>query len=1039
MSWFGGNLTDLVKQAESLLDTLDQTAANALGGEDGHQQDPPPATTASTALKSPLSSPSSFNMSYLTGFVTGTAPTASNPSSPSSTRASPSGNTLTKNKSHSIFEQVNASTTAKLPAFSSIPPISRRGKGGRVPRESHGTTKTKEKEVKGEAKQNINISLLGKGLKSSKDRSPTLKSRKHTVPAKTSFESDEKNVNLPPRTPTTARSVKLSPVSPRRGKRNQLPVQSSSPPPTITVTTSGGPPGEEITDGWETVSPDVSSRPSPSVKPKEDSHEKGKQSGVATTMATTEKDEGRVDTKHLGYGDDKEDIEVSRVTDVKLESIIPEDVKERVRMALDSEVHENENDSWEGAVLVDEGEPSTVLSKPITSLKDAGKFEDNELSVVSTSNIDEGLAIEKKLSDSPVHVDFSLLLESPRDTHTENDNDTSWTDGNMDLSELESVKSDEALEATLSVQGTNEHEVTRHDDRDMEEEREDNEDHEGGLDHEKDTPNSEGMGQEGEGWGEGNEEIEEDVEEVEEVRGEEEEGGLEYHDHDQYLADAALAAQTAAAATVREMEEELEMMQQQLHEGNEREEALLVELHKLQARVRDFERQESEMVRRWAEYEKKHHEVKSDLKAKGLECQGMLEKEAEIMQAIRSKDSQIVSLTAGQQRLQEELKMHAEEMNQLNTENDRLRQQMVQQNEQHQARLEDMERKRKDIDHLLELERQNNSSAQSQQGEKQVQLENDLKEMTKTLVASQHLSEDLRHKLRIYESRVKSFEGERNSVVQEFTEYKQRATRILQTKEQLIGELKMPGPGGITGASDHSEAEFLELKHDRDRLNEELQEARMQVQGLRADIKMLEDHSSQDIDALQEQISEMESEASEWKAQWEDRDRSHKQQLEVLRCECEEGARIRDALQQRIQSRDEDIEKYRMQLTTRTNGSEKELENRLHQLTNKLIQQQSLVESLTSSVASLELQLETEKDKFTREVKIRIHQDNVEAAARRNDQGRLQTITGPASARETPVTRHVRQAANVLDSFSVKLGIFLRRHPMFRIALLVYV
>ena len=62
----------------------------------------------------------------------------------------------------------------------------------------------------------------------------------------------------------------------------------------------------------------------------------------------------------------------------------------------------------------------------------------------------------------------------------------------------------------------------------------------------------------------------------------------------------------------------------------------------------------------------------------------------------------------------------------------------------------------------------------------------------------------------------------------------------------------------------------------------------------------------------------------------------------------------------KLQERESEIEKLRNQLTTKSLSSttEKELENRLHLLTENLIQKQTLIEALQSEKHSIFLQLE---------------------------------------------------------------------------------
>ena len=79
-----------------------------------------------------------------------------------------------------------------------------------------------------------------------------------------------------------------------------------------------------------------------------------------------------------------------------------------------------------------------------------------------------------------------------------------------------------------------------------------------------------------------------------------------------------------------------------------------------------------------------------------------------------------------------------------------------------------------------------------------------------------------------------------------------------------------------------------------------------------------------------------------------------------LRYAHEELLKQKTALQSRIQEREQEIERLRNQLTTKSmsTSSQTELENRLHALTESLIQKQTMLEALSTEKNSLVHQLE---------------------------------------------------------------------------------
>ncbi len=89
-----------------------------------------------------------------------------------------------------------------------------------------------------------------------------------------------------------------------------------------------------------------------------------------------------------------------------------------------------------------------------------------------------------------------------------------------------------------------------------------------------------------------------------------------------------------------------------------------------------------------------------------------------------------------------------------------------------------------------------------------------------------------------------------------------------------------------------------------------------------------------------------------------------RQQLDYAQ---EESYRQKSNINSRLGEKDAEIEKLRMQLTAKNlnnNNSEKELENRLHLLTENLIQKQTFIEALQSEKHSIFLQLERTEVNF---------------------------------------------------------------------------
>ena len=84
---------------------------------------------------------------------------------------------------------------------------------------------------------------------------------------------------------------------------------------------------------------------------------------------------------------------------------------------------------------------------------------------------------------------------------------------------------------------------------------------------------------------------------------------------------------------------------------------------------------------------------------------------------------------------------------------------------------------------------------------------------------------------------LKTLKTQSESAKQELSEYKDKATRILQSKDKLIASLK-EGVSPGTGDSSTFSAELEEAKHEKDLLREELRQSKMMVENLRVELQV---------------------------------------------------------------------------------------------------------------------------------------------------------------------------------------------------------
>lgn len=148
----------------------------------------------------------------------------------------------------------------------------------------------------------------------------------------------------------------------------------------------------------------------------------------------------------------------------------------------------------------------------------------------------------------------------------------------------------------------------------------------------------------------------------------------------------------------------------------------------------------------------------------------------------------------------------------------------------------------------------------------------------------------------------------------------------------------------------------------------------------------------------------------------------------------------RSSFQTRIQDREIEMDKLRKQLTARqmNSSSNTELESRLSALTESLIQKQTVVETLSTEKTSLVLQLERMEQQMS-ESRVFARPSST-AVSLSDDDARLRTTNNfmMESPFDGKVARKVKKVYNSIDSVGMRIGVFLRRYPIARILVIVY-
>lgn len=413
--------------------------------------------------------------------------------------------------------------------------------------------------------------------------------------------------------------------------------------------------------------------------------------------------------------------------------------------------------------------------------------------------------------------------------------------------------------------------------------------------------------------------------------------------------------------------------------------------------------------------------------------------EGDMMEALKAKDSQLAVLRVRLEDTEKELREKVRSMDGLKNEKDRILADHTSSSGVQSHALESLKEKLAEAEEVLRRERGLHEHMQQEALQRQNELEQQKQNLSESLSAAQRKAQEEKARSGELAVQLKTVKTQAETARQELSEYKDKATRILQSKDKLIASLKEGSSSGDGDSSTFS-AELEEAKHEKDLLREELRQSKMLVENIRVELQDTEGQLQNEIDSLQDEMRNLQEQLSSEQRRREEAEQELNKLKQEMKYSSEELLHQKMQFQNRLHDRDTEIERLRNQLTTKTvSTSQAELENRLHSLTESLIQKQTLVEALSTEKNSLFLQLERLENNYkelqactSRAATTSVHMNEEDDVRQRL----------PYYMKESPMdnnmTRRVKMAANSIDKFSVRLGVFLRRYPMARIFVIVY-
>ncbi|XP_042300975.1 golgin subfamily A member 5 [Sceloporus undulatus] len=416
----------------------------------------------------------------------------------------------------------------------------------------------------------------------------------------------------------------------------------------------------------------------------------------------------------------------------------------------------------------------------------------------------------------------------------------------------------------------------------------------------------------------------------------------------------------------------------------------------------------------------------------------------DLTEAAAAKDSQLAVLKVRLQEADQLLNSRNKALEALQNEKSRIIQDNSEGTSLHNQALQTLQERLHDAESALRREQDGYKQMQNEFAVRLSKMEAERQNLAEAVTAAERKFGEEKRKADEFQQQANIAKANLESTKQELVDYKQKATRILQSKEKLINSLKEGS--GIEGLDSQTASimELEELRHERDMQKEEMQKLRTQMHQLRTELQDMEAQQMSEAESTREQIQDLQEQIAGHKTAKQEVEAELERQKQELRYTEEELYRTKNTLQSRISDREEEIQKLRNQLTNKTlsSSSQSELENRLHQLTETLIQKQTMLENLSTEKNSLVYQLERLEQQMKTVQGPSTNGPSINMAGIESSEGtRMRNVPVLFSDLDVNVAGmygKVRRAASSIDRFSIRLGIFLRRYPIARVFVIIY-
>nr|XP_026689699.1 golgin subfamily A member 5 [Ciona intestinalis] len=430
--------------------------------------------------------------------------------------------------------------------------------------------------------------------------------------------------------------------------------------------------------------------------------------------------------------------------------------------------------------------------------------------------------------------------------------------------------------------------------------------------------------------------------------------------------------------------------------------------------------------------------IREDLQQTNRDLRNQCE---DLQEEIKVKHSQLSAISMKLSEVQQLYELEKENTKQLKVENERLFLDQSEGSGMHARAMEELRSRLQEAEDTLAQERNFRNDERQEALNQRSRIESETQKIVETLQKSEHDRQSEKRKLDDISTEIRSLKNNLSSSKQELADYKQKAARILQSKERVIASLKGSGENDLSSSTINS-LEAEEAMQERDQAKDEINSLRIEISDLRSEMQEVEEQHQEDMSSMHQELSEYKKNFQIESSGRREADAEVSRLQEEIRRNEEDLIRSRSSNQARLRDKEVEVERLRNQLMVRSQSSpqESELESRLRQLTEAVIQKQTQVESLSSEKSSLIVQMERMEGQIKRlsqeggrQVSLNMEDDVVR---NRGNMSHIPEFGG--GGLDQGMVGKVRKAASVLDKFSIRLGIFLKRYPPARLFVLIY-